>query len=237
MFRTTSKILEKVFHQQDLLSGKQDSSTLTSNPSITIARDPGSGGRPIAKIVSQKLGFDFYNKTLIEAIAKSAKRRRQIINDVDEKTRTAIQDIIHNLFNPEYISDTTYINHLTDVVLTIASKGNAVILGRGANFIVPPQLVLRVLVTAPQKVRIKRAIKHEKISPKVAKTRIQKIHAERRAFVSQYFHKRYANPNYYDLILNTKYFTLEQSASLITHSFRQKFPTFTQKLASKLPLT
>jgi len=223
----STKLIDSVFKRLGSASSSSSKHPkLSTSPFITIARDPGSGGKPIAHEVAKNLGFEFYDRALIEAIAKSAKRRHQVVDNVDERTRSAIQDLVHNLFNPEYISDTTYLNHLTRVVLSLASQGKVVILGRGANFIIPRQESLNVLITAPKSVRISRAIEYEHINQKEAKKRIEKISKERRDFVSQYFNKRYANPNYYDLIVNTQYLNLDQATELVISSFRAKFPSF-----------
>jgi len=221
-------LIERVFAQANLASqmGGDFDGVVFKNPSITVARDPGSGGRPIAKMVAKKLAFEFYDEALVEAIAKSAKRRKKVIARVDERARGAIEDTIHGLLNPEYISESAYIKHLTDVVLSIAHHGKSVTVGRGANFIIPPDQVLNVLVTAPRKVRIKRAIEYEKIDREEAIKRIEKYTKERRDFVSQYFNKSYVNPSYYDVIINTSYFDIDGASDLVISAFRKKFPTF-----------
>ena len=234
------KLIDKFFTTSFLRSLKTEeeaSQSLSLHPFITVARDPGSGGRPIAERVAKKLNFDFYDDALIEAIAKSSRKRTKIIKQVDEKTRSTIDDVIHNLFNPEYISDTTYINHLTKVVLALAHKGKAVLVGRGSNFIAPYTEGLNVLVTAPKQVRIERAVKYEKISKKVAKRRVEKISEQRKQFVSQYFSKDYTNPKYYDLIINTEYFDIDGASDLIISAFRKKFPTLGEFMKSQIKKT
>jgi len=207
----------------------QPKAHLSKQPLITIARDPGSGGKPIAQLVAKKLGFKFYNKMLVEEIAKSAQLRQKIVKKIDENTRTYMEDVLHSLFNPEYVSETTYIKHLSKVILALAHHGKAVILGRGANFIVPKDDALRVLVTAPKNVRVGRAILYEKISRSEAQKRIYKISQQRSEFISQYFRKYYTNPKHYDLILNTDFYTIDTAAELVVCAFRQKFPEFKTK--------
>lgn len=238
MLSPTNRLINKVFGLQSLFNRQAGNSDPNPPiPFITIARDPGSGGKPIAKLVSQKLHFEFYDRQLIESISKSARRRKDIITSVDEQTRSAIQDIVHNFINPEYISDTTYINHLTKVILTIIHKRPCVILGRGANFIAPSTHGLNVLITAPKQVRIARAIEFDKLTPKEAKKQIDKISKERRQFIAQYFHKSYTSPNHYDLILNTSYYNIDASSDLIISAFRKKFPSFKELIKTTLKKT
>lgn len=200
-------------------------------PSITIARDPGSGGNPIAHSVAERLGMKIYDDALIEAIAKSAKKRKEVISAVDERTRNLMEDTIHSLFNPDYISDVTYFQHLVRSTLAVAHEGNAVILGRGANHILSPHDTLNVLVTAPYAVRVARAIQYEGISSDEAKKRIAKISTERREFVSEYFHKSYSQALSYDVIINTEYLDIDSSSRIIIKAFRNKFPNWREKIA------
>lgn len=229
MSATPNELIERLFTKFRVESTLGNGDHFTEKPSLTIARDPGSGGKPIAELVAKKLGFDFYDDQLVEAVAKSVKKRKKIISQVDERTRSSIEDFVHGLFNPEYVSDTTYVNHLCRVILSLIHKGNVVILGRGANFIAPKNTSLNVLVTAPREVCIERAIKYEKVSKGKAIKIINKITAERKDFVSQYFNKDYANPKYYDLIVNTEYMDIESASNLIISAFRKKFPNFTER--------
>lgn len=216
-------LIEKVFIKKQLGPLSHESLDLFSKPVITVARDPGSGGKPIAQQVAKRLKFEFYDDSLIEEIAKSARRRKGIIKGVDERSRNLIEDLVHNLFNPEYISEEVYIKHLVKTVLTLANQGKAVFLGRGTNLIIPNTASLDVLVTANKQIRIERAIKHEGHSLRKARQIIDKYSKERREFVSGYFKKGYHNPIYYDLVINTEYFTVNQARDLIISAFEKKF--------------
>lgn len=219
----TYKAINRSVLNHELISTPHDSERIFTHPVITIARDPGSGGNPIGKLVAQKLKYSFYDDELIEAIAKSTSKRTKVIKNVDEKTRTVIEDIVHNLFNPDYISESTYLKHLTNVVLSLAHTGKAVLLGRGANFIIPNADSFNVLITAPKKVRIKRAVYYEGHSITKARAIIDKYSHQRKGFVSQYFNKGYHNPIYYDLVINTEYFDIQAASDIIVTAFRKKY--------------
>jgi cytidylate kinase len=192
-------------------------------PFITISRDPGSGGKPIAKLVAKKLKFKLYDKQIISDIAKSAKLRKSLLEEVDEKGRNLMTDFVHTLLNPDYVSDVDYMRHLFKVILSVAYKGKVVILGRGGNFITPAAAGLHVRITAPYKVRVRRAIQYEDYTLEQAKDRIREVTHDRKEFITQYFGKNIRNPKYYDLTLNTTFYTLEQSAKVILEAFKQKF--------------
>jgi cytidylate kinase len=201
----------------------QDSESAFTRPFITIAREPGSGGAPIAQAVAKKLNFEFVDEQIIDQISQSTKRRKEIVKAIDEKSRSKIEDVVHSVLNTEYIDDSAYVSELVKVVLAYAYKGKCVILGRGANFITPFAKGLHVNVTAPYKLRVQRAIDYEGHSEARAKEVIAKVEKERTDFVKQYFKKDPKKANAYDLTLNTTYIQFDQARDLIIEAFYQKF--------------
>jgi len=194
-----------------------------SHPFITIAREPGSGGHPIGSAVADRLGFQFIDEELIDEVAKSTKKRKEVLLQVDEKGRSVIDDLVHGLVNPDYVSDVTYVSELTKVILGYAYKGNTVILGRGSNIMTPFAKGLHVRITAPYSVRLQRAVDYEGHSSEKAKEVVQSIEKDRRDFVKQYFRKNIEDADLYDLTINTKYFSQDQAVDLILQAFSQKF--------------
>ncbi len=192
-------------------------------PFITISREPGSGGAPIAKAVAAKLGFTYVDEQIVDEIASSTKQRKAIIKAIDEKSRSRIEDIVHGILNTEYVNDLTYITELVKVILAHALQGQVVIVGRGANFITPFAKGLHVNITAPYAVRVKRAMDFEGLNEAEAKQVLAKVEAERKEFVKQYFKHDINKNNAYDLTLNTTYFQVNESRDIIIEAFYRKF--------------
>lgn len=192
-------------------------------PFITVAREPGSGGAPIARAVAKKIGFTLVDEQIVDEIAKSTKKKKDIIRQVDEKSRSRIQDMIYSVLNEEYITDLRYMRALTKVLLTYAAKGHVVILGRGANFITPFAKGLHVNIVAPYKIRVERAMDFEGLNKTNAKKVIAEVEQERRNFVKQYLSKDPKKSNSYDLTLNTSYFKVDEARDIILEAFYKKF--------------
>ena len=192
-------------------------------PFITIARGRVMAGTCWARSCKASW-FYLYDHELIDEIAKSTKLRKSVVDQVDEKGRTALQDLVQGLINPNYVSDITYFTALCRVILSLAYRGNVVILGRGANYITPFAQGLHVRITAPVQVRIQRAIDYEGHPYPVAKEIIQKLDADRREFVKQYFDKDIRHANHYDLTINTMFYKPHETAQIVIAAFKQKFP-------------
>lgn len=206
---------------------ESDESELTGkefvHPFITVAREPGSGGAPIAKAVADKLGFTYVDEQITDEIARSTRKRKEIIRAVDEKSRSRIDDMVHSMLNTEYIDDLTYMKELTKVILTYALKGHVVILGRGGNFITPFAQGLHVSITAPYDVRVQRAMDFEGHTKTRAKEIIREVGEERKAFIRQYLQQDPKKRNSYDLTLNTTYFQVDEARDVIVEAFYKKF--------------
>jgi cytidylate kinase len=217
-----NRILQQFQIKENL--SKEDSSPDTFvKPFITIAREPGSGGAPIASAVAEKLHFELVDEQIIDEIARSTKKRKEIIKAIDEKSRSAIEDIVHSVLNREYVEETQYLSELVKVILAYAYGGRCIILGRGGNFITPFARGLHVNITAPYKVRVQRAMDFEGHSYDRAREVIAKVEKEREDFVSQYFKMDLNKKNSYDLTINTTYFQVDQARDVIIEAFYQKF--------------
>jgi cytidylate kinase len=89
------------------------------------------------------------------------------------------------------------------VIGAIGRHGGAVLIGRGANFILPPERRLSVRVIAPFDVRATSVARDHQVSEKDARNRITKTDSQRRAFVRKYFNTSIADPLNYDMVVNT----------------------------------
>lgn len=208
---------QAVFFKKDLPPA------IFSKPFITVCREPGSGGAVVAQIVAQKLGFEFVDEQIIEDLSFTTKKRKKIISSIDEKARTKIEDLVHSLFNKDYVSDYKYISELSKIILTYAHQGHKVILGRGANFLTPSAKGLHVRITAPLPIRQIRAVKFEGHTEQEAKEIIAKTEKDRVDFVKKYFKKDIKHASHYDLVLNTAFISLEGAADIIVEAFYKKF--------------
>ena len=106
--------------------------------------------------------------------------------------------------------------------------------------ITPFESGLHVRVCAPYTVRVERAIKFEKISKEKAIQIIKETDKKRKEFIGQYFGKDIANPDYYDLVINTADMSIEDAAEHVMLALKNKFPEYAKKrrkLFEKLILT
>jgi cytidylate kinase len=172
-------------------------------PVITVNMEPGSGGSLIAQEIANRLGFDFFYRDIIQGIAKSAKIRTSVIDTLEKERLSGVDDFIASLYKNQYLHPGIYMQHLVKVVNTIADHGNAVIVGRGANFILPPEKRFSVRFVAPLEIRIQNVAHAYKVPAEKAKKRVIGRESKRRDFIKKSYNADISDPNNYDLIINT----------------------------------
>lgn len=193
-------------------------------PLITISREKGSGGKIIAGLVVKKLGkkWRLYHKELIEKIAKNAHLKTKLVKEIDEKKLSLIDQIVADFFGKKYLSLTRYQKLLTKTIAEINQKGYAVIVGRGAEYLAPYALKVRIICNMSD--RIKWLMKFEKMTKEEAIKAIEKSDQERYEFIKTLYNHDIRKAHHYDLVIRTgEDLSLEDAASLIVLAAKRRF--------------
>lgn len=184
-------------------------------PVITLCMEPGSGGCIIAEQIARRLGFDFFHRDIIHKISESARISTAVVESLEKERLSGVQDFISSLVRDTYIHPSIYLDHLMRVIGTIGKHGRAVVVGRGANFIIPPKDRFAVRVIAPLEQRIENVARRFGVPTDAAKRRVLVRENRRRAFVRQSFNADICDSVFYDMILNTQYMSIEASVEAV----------------------
>jgi len=193
-----------------------------SIPVITISRQFGSGGHTVAKRVADELGLDIFDRQIIHEVAESAHMRDSVVETLDEKAISSLADMIAAATNERHLWSYEYLHHLMRVIGTIGKHGNAVILGRGANFMLPREETFRVRIIAPLAMRIQNAAKELSMSNEEAKQLTIKSESDREAFIKKFFNADVNAPQNYDLVINTKHVDIDSAVACIKAAVRPR---------------
>src|SRR3974390_1360458 len=79
---------------QDARPGRGKAGKLICGPYLLISREKGAGGSAVARLVGQRLGWQVFDKEIVEAIAKAAHVRRELIEGLDERDRETIREAV-----------------------------------------------------------------------------------------------------------------------------------------------
>lgn len=189
--------------------------------SIAISRQAGANGPAIARAVGTLLDWPVYDKELIRAIAAEMGVRAELLQSVDEKHRTWLQECVDALGVTPTVTQSGYVHHLAEILLALAAMGNCVIVGRGATQVMPAATTLRVRLVGPHAERVRAIERRFGISQVEATRWVDKTDQDRVQFVRDHFHQDPTDPALYDLVLNSTRFSVAECAELILDALRR----------------
>ena len=188
---------------------------------ITISREAGSGGNILAKQLSDQLEFDLFYQEFIHNMAESARLSVRLIETLDEKGASVLEEWISSIVDKRHLWPDRYLQHLMKIIGTIGKHGQAIIVGRGANFVLPPEKRLSVRVIAPLEMRLRNVSQKFSVSVDEARPRVLKTDSDRKAFIKKYFNDDIRHPLNYDLIINTGTLSIDDVVNSVSGTLSQ----------------
>lgn len=192
-------------------------------PLVTVSREFGALGAAIGELAAKKLGFSFWDQEIVHVIAEETGANEALLASLDEQARSRIEDFINESIIGAEATVVEYVNQLIRVVRTIERHGAAVVIGRGAQFILAPEAALTVRVVCPYETRVGRYAEREGLDRREAERRLTQVERERKAFIRRHYNRDVSDPSHYDLVLNTRNLPPHQAADLIVAAYRAKF--------------
>lgn len=189
---------------------------------ITIAREFSTGGREIAKAISDQLGIPVYNKELITIAAKKSGLTEEAIAASENRRSGSLIYSLYTMGNTMPLSDQVYILQ-SNVIKEVASKESCVILGRCGDYVLRDRPnVLRVFLYAPLAYRVQVAKDapeaHDlKGTDKEYEQYLTKQDRARASYYNYYTENRWGEAKNYDLCLNAS-MGIEVCTELIIHA-------------------
>lgn len=200
--------LESVSAENENEAKEQTAGTYGKNV-IAIGRQFGSGGHDIGKILAEKLGYDFYDAEIIQMTAGTTGYTPEFIKKNEEiMTNSLIYDLVNQMYLNADMQDEAPKDKIFEaecqVVRNLAKKGNCVIVGRCADYVLRNSgNCLKVFFSAPLVSRIRRVAQRQNISEGEAKATVQK-NEKLRADNYRYCTRRmWGAAGNFDLSLNT----------------------------------
>lgn len=193
-------------------------------PIITISREKGSGGRPLAYLVAKELGtpWKVFHKNIVEEIAREVDLEQELIEEIDENQIPVMEQIIGGILGKHYLALSSYYKHLVQILTAIGQRGHAIIIGRGANFLFPRALKIRVIGEMEE--RIKGVMKYERVSRRDAIALIEESDKKRITFTKSLFQHDPRKAHHYDIIIRIgENMSLEDATILIVDAAKRRF--------------
>ncbi len=180
---------------------------------ITIARQYGSGGKTIGKMVADELGFSFYSRDILRLASEDSGINERLFAEADEKLKkTTLFKISKSVYNGElippesddFVSNKNLFNYQAKIIKKLAETENCVIVGRCADYVLKDYPnVMSVFVHADEEFCFNRAMERNSMTPREMEKFIAKTDKYRREYYKYYTGTDWNDARNYDLCLNS----------------------------------
>jgi cytidylate kinase len=185
---------------------------------ITISRQAATNGACIAHMVAAELGYHVYDRELVDEIARRIQVDPGLVTRFDETPLNSLESLLWEWRSS--LNEYHYRRLLRQALGRIALEGNAVILGRGANFLLNRPTCLNVRIVAPMPQRIDMYCAGEGVTEREAYRWIHTQDRRRAEFVRRLYHADIDDPLHYNLVINLAALGLDQAATLIVQAVK-----------------
>jgi cytidylate kinase len=201
---------------------------------ITILRQDGSLGDEIAAAVAERLKLRLVDSDIINEVAARLGVSPSSLTAIDDRDEGLVVELVRTMRRlypatrppgaqgeqPE-IDESEYVGVVRQVIEEVARTGDAVIVGRGAAFVLPPGPgLLHVLIVAPFDARLKRTQDTARIGQRAASQHLHQDDHQRARYIKHYYRADWLDPVHYDLVLNTGTLQVAQAADLVVEAVR-----------------
>lgn len=165
---------------------------------VTINRQFGSLGRPIARKMSEILGIEYYDRDIVDSVAKDTKMPVSKISDEEETARTSFFSMKYPLGHGTTVVQDNIFESQRRIISKLADSQSCIIVGRCSDYVLRNHpKIFRIFIYAPFEARYLNCIENLHMEPAEAQKMITEVDKARTAY-----HLRYAKYTPDDIMHN-----------------------------------
>lgn len=196
---------------------------------ITIGRQCGSAGHTIGKMVAERLGYAFYDKEIIKAVSvKSGLSEETVEKEGEYSTTSLLYNIAtrgisaYNATSRDNMLIRDLVNaYQTEYIKEIAGKGDCVIVGRSADYILEDREdCLHVFICGELADRAKRVVEEHGVEAAEAERHVQERDKKRSKYYRHVTDQTWGLAENYDLCLNSSKLGVERCVEMILEAMK-----------------
>jgi hypothetical protein len=214
------------FWREDMPENKID------GPVITISQAAGARGNPIAEelvrqldgntIIPQFRQWTLFNQNLVERVIEEHDLPTSTAGFFPEDKTAQLTDMIGEALGLHRGVYTSVLK-TAETILRLAQSGNAIIVGRGGNFITQNiALAVHVRLVGTLEKRIESFARIYGVAKEEAEKEVARRDRARKSYIQENFQQDINEPRLYDFILNTDEFNDTAAARLIITAMEEK---------------
>ncbi|MDD3225837.1 MAG: cytidylate kinase-like family protein, partial [Clostridium sp.] len=184
---------------------------------VTVNRQFGSLGRPIAKELAELLGIEYYDREIVE---KTSRKLNMPVSTISEHEEMSFKSGFFNMLFP--LGDSSKENQDTifdaerQIILNLTDKGSCVIVGRCADYILKDYKdCINIFVYASHEKRFYNCVNTLKMNPKEARRMIVEVDKARDNYYKNYAGYPLEDTEHKHLMIDSSLFGVHGTAEVL----------------------
>ena len=192
---------------------------------ITIARQFGAAGLPVAEKLAEKLGIEYFNRDLVDRAAEELDIPASEILEEEELKDGSRDSVFEKLFplgtGPRDRQDKIFAAQ-SHVIQRLAERGSCIMVGRCADYVLNShENALHIYLHASLEERVKNCVRYLNMTEGEAEKVIPRAEKARNSYYLHYAGYMQDDPAHKDIIIDSGRFGVEGTAEILEYAVRK----------------
>lgn len=195
---------------------------------VTITRQFGSMGRPIAKRMAEMLGIEYYDRDLVDQAAEKLNLPVSVINEVEEKANSLAKNPFFRMASPLGSGTTTTQDKIFEaqqnIIKFLAEKETCIIVGRCADFTLSEmENAIHIYIYASYEARLEHCIKDLGMEETEARRMMAAVDKARESYHVNFTGYTPDDKSHKDILIDSSLLGVEGTAEYLVELVKKKF--------------
>ena len=188
---------------------------------VAVSRQAGACGEAIAKRVGELLEWQVFSRDNLDLIVGDEAARADLLAEIPPFAQDwANAQLARLQLERKTFALDEHTLAMLRLMLTLAARGEVVLVGRGAGFVLPSESSLHVRIVAPDRDRVAYMADWLRLTPDESAHQVAALDDRRAAFLRRLTSRDPNDVAEYDLVINSSRFSVDVCAGLIAQAVR-----------------
>ncbi len=194
-----------------------------SHYAITITRQFGSLGRPIARELAEELGINYYDRDIVESVAQKTNLTVSEISDNEEVADNRFWKMKFPIISETRMVQDHIFEVQKNIIQDIAAKEDCIIVGRCSDYILKDhEKCIHIYIYASEEQRMKNCVEVLHLEPQEAKRMMKDVDRARESYHTRYAGYLPNDENHQDIMINSGLLGTGGTAKALADIIRKK---------------
>ena len=195
---------------------------------VTITRQFGSLGRPIARKMSELLGVEYYDRDIVDQAAQKLKLPVSLVNEQEEKAVKQVKNPFSRMMFPlgkgtRNTQDEIF-EAQENIIKFLAERESCIIVGRCSDFILSDvENAIHIYIYASYEARLKHCIEDLHMEESEARSMMKSVNEARNSYHMQYAGYLPDDRRHKDILIDSSLFGVDGTAEFLAEAVQKKF--------------